>query len=178
MIKNTHKSERMCNCCYINPCCIKFWNLFYRSAKYYNLINIFHNICIAWMCWNFQDKPELHTLIFASTQFLFTFWLYFARPYKSSLVNTFLLLSETFIELFLIGMYLKSLEIISIPDLNTQELVIEDLYTLKVIQIMAYVFCQTMPSLSFYSVMIGFVLASLKGLVVFAVNMTNRKSYL
>lgn len=168
----------MCNCCHVNPCCIKFWNMLNRSAKFYEIINIFHNTGIAYLCWNYQTDPQFHVLVFASTQFVFTFWLYFCRPYKSTLVNTILLLSETFIELFLIGMYLKSKDIIAIPDLTSDTLVISDLYSFEVIQIMSYVFCQTMPSLSFYTVALGFVMAAMKGLVKFAMKMTMKKSYL
>ena len=174
MLKNTHKEEKMCNCCYVNPCCIKWWNRMDRIAKYYELINIVHNIGIAYLCWNFQAKPQLHVLIMASTQFFFTFWLYFIRPFKSTLNNTVLLLSETFIELFLIGLYLKHLDVISIPDLDDNNLVIKDLYNLEVIQIMAYVFFHTMPTMAFYTTAVGFVLSSVKGLVKFALKMTHK----
>ena len=93
-----------------------------RSAKYYELINTINNMVSAYLCWNYQFDPDFHILVFASTQVVFVIWLYLARPFKSTLVNTFLLLSETFMMIFLVGGLLKSKKLIEVPSLENFDL--------------------------------------------------------
>lgn len=174
MMKNTHKEERYCNCCYENHCCIKFWNLMARSAKFFEIINIFHNIAICYLCWNFQETPKMHVMIQTVIQSLYLIWLYLSRPYQSKLVNFFLLTCETMIWLFMVGLLLKSANVLVIPNFTDS---LEGLETKTMIHLLFYVAFQTTPSIAFYLVILGFVIAVLKGLILFVIKMAQGKTY-
>jgi hypothetical protein len=144
-----------------------------RSSKFFEIINIVHNTAICYLCWNFQELPNLHVMIQTILQSVFLIWLYLARPYQSKLVNFFLLIAETMIWLFLIGLMLKSANVLVVPNFSSNLLGIN---TKFVVHLLFYMSFQSTPSIAFYTIIIGFIVAVLKGVIVFIIKMSKGKT--
>lgn len=98
------KMERSGQCCYCkclsnNKCLQMTNNILERTSKYYPIAKCLHSVFLAYLAWNYQERPTDHAFNALIAQGILFAWFILARPWKTIWLN----LIAGFTELLFVG---------------------------------------------------------------------------